>query len=196
MEDRAWHRHYDYTVPITLRYPRIPAHSLLDIPANAFPDKAAYNFYGSEMSFWDLRTQTVKMANALIKIGIKKGDRVGIHLPTSPQFLIAYFATLSVGAIIVNLNPMHTAEELKAVIKITELSALFTFDMVLENIRQLCETVEIPEVIVSKITDFINGLGQSTHTDLKLDKKWHHFSTILLLLPIPGNIFLFAWAKE
>ena len=45
MENRPWQRHYDYNVPLTIRYPRVPAHYFLNIPAGSFPDKPATNFF-------------------------------------------------------------------------------------------------------------------------------------------------------
>jgi len=179
METRPWHRHYDYNVPTTIRYPRLPIHELIQIPANAYPDKAALNFFGTEMTFWELRQQVLRMANALGALGIKKGDRVGIHLPNCPQYPIAYYAALSLGAIIVNINPMYTPDELKLIAGSTGLTTLITFDMVLPNIRALCKAVAIPRVIVTKVTDYIKGLGVSTAASLDLEKGWHHFSTLL-----------------
>ena len=119
------------------------------------------------------------MANALGALGIKKGDRVGIHLPNCPQYPIAYYAALSLGAIIVNINPMYTPDELKLIAGSTGLTTLITFDMVLPNIRALCKAVAIPRVIVTKVTDYIKGLGVSTAASLDLEKGWHHFSTLL-----------------
>ena len=179
MEMRPWHRHYDYNVPTTIRYPRLPVHDLLGIPANAYPDKAALNFFGTEMTFWELRLQVLRMANALGGLGIKKGDRVGIHLPNCPQYPIAYYAALFLGAIVVNLNPMYTAEELKAIAETTGMTTLITFDMVLPAIRTLYKAVKIPRVIVTKVTDYIKGLGVSTAASLELEKGWYHFSTLL-----------------
>jgi len=179
METRPWHRHYDYNVPTTIRYPRLPVHDLLGIPANAYPDKAALNFFGTEMTFWELRLQVLRMANALGGLGIKKGDRVGIHLPNCPQYPIAYYAALFLGAIVVNLNPMYTAEELKAIAETTGMTTLITFDMVLPAIRTLYKAVKIPRVIVTKVTDYIKGLGVSTAASLELEKGWYHFSTLL-----------------
>ena len=179
MELKPWHRHYDYNVPTTIRYPRLPIHELIQIPANAYPDKAALNFFGTEMTFWELRQQVLRMANALGALGIKKGDRVGIHLPNCPQYPIAYYAALSLGAIIVNINPMYTPDELKLIAGSTGLTTLITFDMVLPNIRALSKAVPIPRVIVTKVTDYIKGLGVSTAASLDLEKGWHHFSTIL-----------------
>ncbi len=179
MEPRPWHRHYDYNVPTTVRVPRLPIHELIQIPANAFPDKAALNFYGTEITFWELRGLVIRFANALGALGIQKGDRVGIHLPNCPQYVIAYYAVLSLGAIIVNLNPMYTAEELKLIANVTGLTTLITFDMVLPTIRVLCKEVHIPRVIATKVTDFIKGMGVSTAASLDLEKGWHHFSTLI-----------------
>jgi long-chain acyl-CoA synthetase len=179
METRPWQRHYDYEVPVTLRYPRIPAQDFLHYAANGFPDKAAYQFYGSEMSYYDLRRQMLRLANALGGLGLQKGDRVGLHLPTSPQYVIAYHAVLSLGAIGVNLNPMYTPEELKRIAAETGMTTLITFDMVLLNVVQACQTVSIPRVVVTRITDYIQGLGQSTPADMGLPEGWHHFSQLI-----------------
>lgn len=179
MENRPWIRNYDYVVPETIRYPRIACHELLQVPTNAFPDKSAINFYGTEMTFWQLRLQVLRMANALGAEGVRKGDRVGIHLPNCPQFVIAYYAAMHLGAIVVNLNPMYTTEELKALIGNTEVTTLFTFDMVLPNIRPLCKAVKIPRVIVTRVTDYVDGFGISTFAELELEEGWFHFSELL-----------------
>ena len=179
MENRPWQRHYDYDTPTSIRYPRIPAHQLMQVSVNAYPDKAALNFYGTETTFWELREQVLCMANALGKLGIQKGERVGVHLPTCPQYVIVYHAVLSLGAIVVNFNPMYTTEELKALVQNIGITTLITFDMVLPYIRPLCQSVDIPRVIVTRITDFIKGMGKSTPEELELEEGWHHFSLLL-----------------
>ena len=167
MEKRPWQRHYDYNVPLTIRYPRVPAHYFLNIPAGNFPNKPATNFYGTEITFWDLRQQVLRMANALGEMGVKKGDRIGVHLPNCPQYIIAYYAALNLGAVVVNLNPMYTVDELKALTADTGVSTLFTFDMVLPNIRPLCREVDIARVVVTRVTDYIEV------SDRALPKNWN-----------------------
>jgi len=103
-EVKPWHRHYDYNVPTTVRYPRLPVHELLGIPANAFPDKAVLNFYGTEITLWELRLQVLRFAAALGGLGVQKGDRVALHLLSCPQYPIACYAALSMGAIIAFCN--------------------------------------------------------------------------------------------
>src|SRR4030042_6836751 len=143
MEVKPWHRHYDYNVPPTIRYPHLPAHELLNIPVAHYPDKAALIFYGSEMSFLELRTEATKFANALAGLGVQKGDRVGIHLPNCPQYLVCYFAILSIGGMVVNLNPLYTPDELKTMISISGLQTFITFDLALPAIRILCKQINI-----------------------------------------------------
>ncbi len=179
MENRPWQRHYDYNVPLTIRYPRIPAHHFLNIPAGSFPDKPATNFYGTEITFWDLRQQVLRMANALAGMGVKKGDRIGAHLPNCPQYIIAYYAAQNLGAVVVNLNPMYTVDELKALTSDTGVSTLFTFDRVLANIRPLCREVDIARVVVTRVSDYIEGFGKSTPKELELEEGWLHFTQLL-----------------
>jgi len=179
MQIRPWQRHYDYNVPLTIRYPRVPAHQFLNIPAGSFPNKPATNFFGTEITFWDLRQQVLRMANALGELGVKKGDRIGVHLPNCPQYIIAYYAAQNLGAVVVNLNPMYTVDELKALITDTGVSTLFTFDMVLPKIRPLCQEVDIDRVVVTRVTDYIDGFEKSTYEELELEEGWHHFSQLL-----------------
>ncbi len=179
METKPWHQHYDYNVPVSIRYPRIPAHHLFQLPAGSFPDKPATNFYGTEMTFWELRSHVLRMANALGELGVKKGERVGIHLPNCPQFIIAYLATLSLGAIVVNMNPLYTTEEIRFIMSNTKMDTLITFDMVLPIVRPALSDVSLNRVVVTKVTDFINGFGVSTPKDLELDEGWHHFSELI-----------------
>ena len=166
-------------MPTTVRVPRLAIHELIQIPANAYPDKAALNFYGTEITFWELRVLVMRFANALGSLGVQKGERVGIHLPNCPQYPIAYYAVLSLGAIVVNLNPIYTAEEVKLMATTADLTTLITFDMVLPTIRVLCKEVPIPRVIVTKVTDYIKGMDVSTAHSLNLEKGWHHFSTLI-----------------
>jgi long-chain acyl-CoA synthetase len=179
MESRVWHNQYDYNVPPTIRYPRIAVHELVNLAAGILPDKPALDLYGTQLTFWQVRQQVMRMANAMAALGIRKGDRVGLHLPNSPQYVVAYYAAMSLGAIVVNLNPMYTAEELAAIVSNTGVTALFTFDMLLPNIRVVCDQVDIRHVVVTRVTDYIEGFGVSTAQELGLEKGWHHFSQLL-----------------
>lgn len=179
MDPKSWHRHYDYCVPPTINYPRITIPDLLQIPANAYPDRPALVFSGREMTFWELRRLVFRMAHALGGLGITKEDRVGLHLPTCPQYLIAYYAVLSLGAIVVNLNPLYTVEELKGTAHATGMSSLITSDMSLGTARLLAEAAGIKRVIISGVDDFAKGGSRSPAASLDLPRGWHSFMDVL-----------------
>ena len=119
------------------------------------------------------------MSNALVQFGVKKGDCVGLALPNCPQYIIAYYAALSAGAIVVNMNPLYTHDELKFMMENTGLQTLFTFDMVLPVMRPLAKELGLKNVIVTKVTDYIQGFPVSTAKELELEEGWKHFSQII-----------------
>ena len=179
METISWHTHYDYCVPSSIRYPRLPVHELLQVPANAYPDKAAIHFMGRELTFWELRQHVIRIAYSLGAMGIKKGDRVGIHLPTCPQYIISYYAVLSLGAIVVNLNPLYTIDELTGTAQNTGMTTLITSDMSLHSARELCRTVPIRHAIVTRVDDYAADNTRGNDTPLGLEKGWYRFLSLL-----------------
>ncbi|MDQ5988140.1 MAG: Long-chain-fatty-acid--CoA ligase [Syntrophus sp. SKADARSKE-3] len=179
LETKPWLQNYDYNVPKTIQYPKIPVQNLVHIAAATYPHKASTSFYGSEMTFRQIRSQMLRMGNALIKLGVKKGDRVGIALPNCPQYVIAYYGILSAGAVVVNMNPLYTFDELKFMMENSGLETLITFDGALPVMRPLVKALELKNVIITKVTDYIQGLPISTAKSLELDEGWLHFSELL-----------------
>src|ERR1700704_6680663 len=105
---RPWLRHYDYWVPPSLTYPERPLCEILDTTAIDVPDRPATAFLGAELTFREIKEQSDRLAVALVRLGVAKGDRVGIMLPNCPQYIVATFAVLRLGAIVVNVNPTYT----------------------------------------------------------------------------------------
>ncbi|MDP2854186.1 MAG: long-chain fatty acid--CoA ligase [Smithellaceae bacterium] len=177
MFERFWHRYYDYNVPATIRYPQIAVPDLLQIPANVLPDKAAIYYEGAEISFRDFRALVIQMANALAAIGVQKGDRVGVHLPNCPQYLIAYYAALSLGAIVVNLNPAYPKEELSMIVENTGLSTLFTLDEAQPLIRELCREIPVARVILTNRMEYAKAKSPGVTGDF--GAGWYSFAVLL-----------------
>src|SRR5512139_2351876 len=91
--------------PRSLDYPEIPVYQFLRSSAAKWPFRIAMIFDALEITYSELLTLSERFAAALAGLGIKKGDRVAIHLPNSPQFAIAYYAVLMNGAIFTPLQP-------------------------------------------------------------------------------------------
>src|SRR5260221_286062 len=105
---RPWLQHYDYWVPPHLTYPERPLHEILDTAAVEIPERPATAFFGATLTFRDIKDQSDRLASSLERLGIGKGDRVGIMLPNCPQYIVSAFAVLRRGAIVVNINPSYT----------------------------------------------------------------------------------------
>jgi len=179
LNSNHWQKVYDYNVPTTIRYPRFPVQNLLNLAAAQFPHKVSTTFLGSELTFSQIRSQSLRLSNALIHLGLKKGDRVGMALPNCPQYVIAYYAILYAGGVVVNINPLYTHDELKFMMENTGISMLFTFDAVLPTMRALAKELDIRQVIVTKVSDYINGSGVSDFKSLQLEAGFSHFSELL-----------------
>ncbi len=94
----------------------IPATSLwdnLETNARRYPDKAALVFFGTVLTYAQLLQKAEQLAKFLRGLGVEKGDRVVLSMQNCPQLVIAHFAILRANAVVVPVNPMNRAEELK-----------------------------------------------------------------------------------
>src|SRR3982750_2727549 len=96
---RPWHDHYDYWVRPHMNYPRRPLGDILRMAASDVPDARATTFLGAHLTWGEIKDRSDRLATALTRMGVVKGDRVGIMLPNCPQYVIAAFAVVRIGAI-------------------------------------------------------------------------------------------------
>ena len=134
-------------------------------------------YEGTAIGFRELRRMVIRMANVLHDMGIQKGDRVGLHMPNCPQYTIAYYASLSLGAIVVNLNPAYPEEELSVIIADTGLSALFTIDEAAPVIGEVSRENPIPRIIVTNRNEYAEK--KSAGISIELTEGWYSFTELL-----------------
>lgn len=111
--ERTWLASYPPGVPEHYDFPDVPLTRLLDDAAQDFPEVTAVEFLGYTLTYNALLDRIDRFATALQQLGVAKGDRVGLILPNCPQHVIAIFATMRLGAVVVENNPLYTAEELR-----------------------------------------------------------------------------------
>lgn len=109
---KPWIASYPPETAPSLEYPRVPLTYFLEQAAADFPERNALFFMGKRIAYRELLTMSYQFANALIKRGVKKGDRVAIMLPNCPQAVISYYGALFAGATVVMTNPLYTEREL------------------------------------------------------------------------------------
>ena len=94
----------------------LPSTSLWDnlaINARRYPDKPALVFFGRTVSYAQLAAGAERVAAQLAALGVQRGDRVVLCMQNCPQLVMAHFAILRANAVVVPVNPMNRAEELK-----------------------------------------------------------------------------------
>ncbi len=102
---RPWLKFYGSHTPPTVPIPRQPLHKFLEAAAVNVPKRTATIFYGSKLTYQQLEWQVNQFAHALHGLGVEPGERVMIVLPNMPQMIIAYYATLKIGGVVVLPNP-------------------------------------------------------------------------------------------
>ena len=77
-----------------------------------FADKPAIDFFGRKFTYAELGRRVDRAASGLQRLGVERGTRVGLCLPNTPYFIIAYYAILKAGGIVVNFNPLYVEREI------------------------------------------------------------------------------------
>ncbi|MFV1859188.1 MAG: alpha/beta fold hydrolase [Anaerolineales bacterium] len=124
--DRPWLMSYDGHVPHTIPIPRQPLHRFLETTADWMPNRTATLFYGSHLTYKQLNRRVNQFAHTLHGLGVSPGDRVMIVLPNMPQMIIAYYAALKIGAVVVLANPEANAQQIAAQLQRAEAKVLVT----------------------------------------------------------------------
>ena len=110
--DRPWLSSYAPGVPADIDIPEEPASAGLYHAAERFPYRVATDFMGATTTYRALLRQVEKAAEALRRLGVVAGDRVAIVLPNCTQHVVAFYAVLRLGAVVVEHNPTYQVEEL------------------------------------------------------------------------------------
>jgi long-chain acyl-CoA synthetase len=181
--NRPWLKHYDYWVPHHMSYPRRPLHEILDTAAVDVPDRPATSFFGATLTYAELKNRSDRLAAAFDAMGLVKGDRVGIMLPNCPQYLIAAFAVLRHGAIVVNINPTYTARELKNVAVDSGMRFLVTLDALAPLALAIRTDGSLEQIVITSLAQYSAPAGDAATVDGTL-----RLSDLLNDVPEPRNI--------
>ncbi|HVF57758.1 MAG TPA: long-chain fatty acid--CoA ligase [Pyrinomonadaceae bacterium] len=151
---RPWLKHYDYWVRAHMNYPRRPLHEILRIAAVEVPERPATAFLGAQLTYGRIKELSDKTAAALRALGIRQGDRVGIMLPNCPQYIIAAFAVLRLGAVVVNVNPLYTPREVLVVASDSGMRVMLTLDVLAPVTLSVRGQTSIENIIITSIAEY------------------------------------------
>src|SRR5690349_15163600 len=113
MPERPHHKFWPARLPHAITVPATSLWDNLETSARRYPDKPAIIFLGRVLTYAQLRAPAERLAARLHALGVRKGDRVMLDMQNCPQLIVSHFAILRANAVVVPVNPMNRAEELK-----------------------------------------------------------------------------------
>ncbi|MFC4618194.1 long-chain fatty acid--CoA ligase [Camelliibacillus cellulosilyticus] len=154
-ERKRWLAHYPDEVSPESTYEKRPLFDFLREAAERVPQHIAIHFMGKEMTFAEIYEESLKLASRLTDIGLKKGDCVAIMLPNSPQGVIAYYAVLMAGGIVVQTNPLYMERELEHQLKDSGARMIFCLDILFPRVSRVKDQTNIETVIITGVQDYL-----------------------------------------
>ncbi len=152
---KVWHRFYDEGVPLEIDPPQEPLHAWLAKVGREFPQVTATDFVGARLTYQQLIDQVSRFAASLSQLGVMPRDRVAIMLPNCPQTIIAYYAALSIGAVVVMTNPMYVEREMAHQFNDAGVKVLVGLDHLFPRIDKIWKETTVEQLIITSIRDYL-----------------------------------------
>lgn len=149
MSDNAkpWLQDYPSNVRYHLDYPDKTLGQLFDETVAKMPDAPAMIFEDQTVTYRQFGDQVDRFATALAGMGIKKGERVGLMGPNCPQWEIAFFALLKLGAIVVQTNPMYVEREIAYQMNDSGATSIIVFELLYPRVKNILSETSLKRVI-------------------------------------------------
>ena len=184
-ETRAWNRFYAPGTPVDIEPVTGSLVDLLDERCAQWADRDAISFFGRTVTYRELGERVARTAQGLADLGVKAGDRVALIMPNAPQHVIAFYAVLRLGAIVVEHNPLYTRDELETQFRDHGASVVIAWDKVCATVQSLPAELGIRTVIAVDIT---RAMPFGTRLALRLPIAKARESREKLTAPTTGTI--------
>jgi long-chain acyl-CoA synthetase len=152
---RPWLKSYEPGVPATINYEEITMPDALDRTAATYPEKAALIFQGYSITYRQMKDMVDRFAACLADFGVRQGDAVAILLPNTIPQVIAYYATLRIGAITVLNNPLYSDRELEHQFNDSGSKVLVTLDLLGNRMIDLRPKTKVKQIVYTSIGDYL-----------------------------------------
>lgn len=170
MDERPWYKHYDAGVPHHIDYPEITVFGMLEEAAQKYPNAPCTIFKGAKITFREMNELTDRLAAGLAELGVKKGDRVGIFMPNTPQFVLAYFAILKAGGVVVATNPLYTPREIEYQVNDAGIEVMLAMSNFYNVLKKAQPNTSIRTIVVTNLKEALPPVLAFLFT-LTMEKK-------------------------
>jgi long-chain acyl-CoA synthetase len=151
---KPWTKFYDSDVPAEIEFPEMNIYEFLDNTANEFGSKTAIWFMKNKITYKKFKDIADRLANALVDLGVKKGDVVAIMLPNFPQFIFSFYGILKAGGIVTACSVLHTEHELAYQLNDSGAEIIIAWDNQLEKIMNVKDRTRLRHIIITNVFDY------------------------------------------
>ena len=148
-EKHIWYKSWPNNVKKEIQYPSITLHKHFEKIVKKNTDYPFLSILGMNYSYIEVDESANKLANALIGLGVKRGDKIGLFGPNIPQWPIAFFGILKAGATVVPISPLLGSEDLKHIIQDSEITMMVALDLLYPLLKEVCVDCPVMENIIT-----------------------------------------------
>ncbi len=198
--NQPWLEHYEQGVPRSFTPTEMTLPRMLERAVERFPHRTAIDFLGHTQTYRQLLKNVHHFAAGLQQLGVRKGERVAIMLPNSPQYVVAFFGAVLAGAVVVNTSPLYVAHELEYQLIDSGAEVLVILDSFFPRYQEIKDNplLQVKHVVVTGIQDglpFPKNLlyplierRKGKWVDVKTGGKIHDLAELLSVQRLPTPV--------
>jgi long-chain acyl-CoA synthetase len=193
--DRVWLAKYPKGVPPHVEIPDQLLTEFIAESVRRWPDRPALFYYGARWTYRALWAASERFAAALVREGVRPGDRVALYLPNCPAYPIALLGALRAGAIVVQVSPLYLGQDLARLLADARPKAVVTLEIVYPNLAKVRAEAPVPVVFVARLREFypwylrafVNSVLRRQHLSTEFpDEPW--IRPFRVALRTPGTV--------
>ena len=154
MDPKIWFQSYDEGVAHQIEFEDVTLPQYLERSAQDHPDRVALIFKNRKVTYSRLWRDSKRLATAFQRMGVEPGDRIAIHLPNLPQTVVAFYAALACGGIVVLTNPLYTGVEIEHQWNDAGCKVAVTCDFLFEQrLKDIRHKLAVQEIVITSIAE-------------------------------------------
>ncbi len=155
MTDQPWIKSYPRGVRWDADIPLMPVQQILEDSAAKWPNNPALDFMNKKISYSELNDRSDRAAKGFQKLGVRPGIHVGLYLPNTPHYVIAFFGVMKAGGTVVNYSPLDAEKVLEHKVDDSETDILVTLDLkaLYPQMGRLLGTTRLKTLVVGNVAE-------------------------------------------
>lgn len=182
---RPWVQNYQPGVAAEIELPTESLVAMFERSVREAGDTPAMEFFGRQTSYRKLGEQVARAAEGLRRLGVRAGDRVALILPNCPQHVVAFYAVLRLGAVVVEHNPLYTSRELRHQFEDHRARVVIALNKVVPAIQEFPADITIDKIVS---VDLLTEFPAVKRLALKLPLPKLRETRAALSTPAPGTL--------